>query len=91
MGLISFIGRLIVSVIALFLEKSSLLEDRKTKTRNLVESAHTLIVHDQALEKSDQMNQAEAQQSAIQAIKALRYDTKEYFWIHDLTAPSPRW
>ncbi len=89
-GLVSFIGLLIVSVIALFLEKSAMMEDRKVKTRHLVESAHTLLVHYQSLEKSGQMSSADAQQAALQAIKALRYDQKEYFWIHDMTAPVPQ-
>ncbi len=88
-GLISFIGLLIVSLIALFLEKSSMLDDRRDKTRNLVESAHAVVVHYQALEKSGQLNNSEAQQAAIQAVRALRYNQKEYFWIHDMTAPIP--
>ncbi len=78
-GLISFIGLLLVSIIALFIEKASMLEDRKVKTRNLVESVHALVVHYQELEKNGQLKQADAQQAAIEAIKALRYDQKEYF------------
>lgn len=88
-GLISFIGLLIVSVIALFIEKSSMLEDRKVKTRHLVETVHTLVLHYQGLEKDGQMRQAEAQQAVLQAVKGLRYDQKEYFWIHKFSAGTP--
>jgi len=88
-GLISLIGLLIVAVVALFIEKSSMLEDRKTKTRHLVESAHSLILHYQDLEKSAGMERTAAQAAAMQAIKALRYEGKDYFWIHDLGTPVP--
>jgi methyl-accepting chemotaxis protein len=88
-GLVSFIGLLIVSLIALFLEKSSMLEDRKLKTRHLVESAHTLVLHYQEIEKSGAMDKAAAQAAAMQAVKALRYEGKDYFWIHDLGTPVP--
>jgi methyl-accepting chemotaxis protein len=88
-GLVSFIGLLIVSAIALFLAKSSMLEDRKEKTRHLVESVHTLVTHYQGLEKSGQMGTEAAQQAAIAAVKGLRYNQKEYFWIHNLALPMP--
>jgi len=88
-GLMSLIGLLIVSFIALAYEKSTMLEDRKVKTRHLVESVHALLGHYQALEKNGQMGTAHAQQAAIEAVKALRYDQKEYFWIHNLLAPVP--
>ncbi len=88
-GLVSFVGLLIVSVIALFLEKSSMLEDRKHKTRNLVEAVHALVLHHQAQHKAGHTSLADAQQAAIQAIKGLRYDGKEYFWVHNLGTPIP--
>ncbi len=88
-GLVSFVGLLIVSVIALFLEKSSMLEDRKHKTRNLVEAVHALVLHHQAQHKDGRIGLTEAQQAAIQAIKGLRYDGKEYFWVHNLGTPIP--
>ncbi len=88
-GLISFLGLLMVSVVALFLEKSTMLEDRKLKTRHLVESAHTLVLHYQELEKSGALDRPAAQAAAMQAVKSLRYEGKDYFWIHDLGTPVP--
>ena len=88
-GLITFVGLLIVSIIALSIEKSSMLDDRKAKTRNLVETVQALVVHYQSLEKNGQMGQSEAQHAAIQAVKGLRYDQKEYFWIHKFSAGTP--
>jgi len=89
-GLVSFIGLLLVSLVALFLEKSSMLDDRKFKTRHLVETVHSLVMHYQALEKAGTLNTADAQAAAIEAIRGLRYEKKEYFWVHDLGAPVPK-
>ena len=88
-GLVSFVGLLLVSVVALFLEKSSMLDDRKVKTRHLVESAHSLVQHYQAQEASGAMDRVNAQTAAMQALKALRYEGKDYFWVHDLGTPVP--
>ena len=88
-GLVSFVGLLLVSVVALFLEKSSMLDDRKVKTRHLVESAHSLVQHYQAQEASGAMDRVSAQTAAMQALKALRYEGKDYFWVHDLGTPVP--
>lgn len=89
-GLVAFLGLLAVSVMALFLEKSNMMDDRKLKTRHLVESAHTLLVHFHDLEKSGAMTGKDAQTAAIAAVQALRYEQKEYFWLNDLTAPIPQ-
>ncbi len=89
-GLMSFSGLLIVALLALVLEKSALFEERKLKTRHLVETAHTLVLHYQSLAQAGTLSTADAQAAAMQAIKGLRYEQKEYFWIHDLSAPVPR-
>ena len=89
-GLVAFLGLLAVSVMALFLEKANMLDDRKVKTRHLVESAHTVLVHFHEMEKSGAMTEKEAQTAAIAAVQALRYEQKEYFWLNDLTAPIPK-
>ncbi|PIT73953.1 methyl-accepting chemotaxis protein [Limnohabitans sp. G3-2] len=89
-GLATLIGLLAVSVTALFLEKSSMMDDRKIKTRHLVEAAHTVLVHFHEQEKSGNMTGQEAKAAAISAIHAMRYEQKEYFWLNDLTSPIPK-
>jgi methyl-accepting chemotaxis protein len=88
-GLISFVGLLLVSIIALFIEKASMLEDRKVKTRHLVETVQALALHYQGEEKAGRMGLPDAQQAALAAIRALRYDQKEYFWIHQFSTGTP--
>lgn len=88
------VGLLFVGMIAsdgyqLYDRKSELLREKALKTRHLVETAFTLLNHFQALEKSGQLPAESARQQAIAAVKALRYEGKEYFWINDLGKPAP--
>jgi methyl-accepting chemotaxis protein len=89
-GWVAFLGLLAVAAMALFLEKSTMMDDRKLKTRHLVESAHTVLVHFHEQEKSGALSKDAAQAAAIAAVQALRYEQKEYFWLNDLTSPVPK-
>jgi methyl-accepting chemotaxis protein len=82
-------GICVVSLIVLFLvvlqtERNLLLEDRKEKVRNLVETVHTMIGNYEALAREGKMSVEDAKQAAIAEVRALRYDKVEYFWINDL-------
>lgn len=89
-GWVAFLGLLAVAAMALFLEKSTMMDDRKLKTRHLVKSAHTVLVHFHEQEKSGALSKDDAQAAAIAAVQALRYEQKEYFWLNDLTSPVPK-
>ena len=65
-------------------------QDREDKTRHLVEVAHGIVTHFHEQEKSGALSGDEARKKALTAIKAMRYEKVEYFWIHDLTAPTPK-
>lgn len=59
-------------------------EDIATKTRHVVETAHGLLQHYEAQERTGAMTRRQAQDAAIAAVKALRYEGSEYFWINDM-------
>ncbi len=63
--------------------RADLLRDRESKTRELVETAHSLVQHFAAQADKGAMSKEEAQQAAMTAVKALRYSKTEYFWIND--------
>ncbi len=63
--------------------QSALLLDREDKTRNLVETAYSLLTHYADQESSGKLSREQAQSAAKAAIRQLRYDEKEYFWIND--------
>lgn len=67
-----------------FLNRQTLLEDREAKTRELVTSAHSLVVHYHSLVASGAMTDSEARAAALGALEAMRYDENGYFWVNDL-------
>ena len=89
-GVISLVSLTLLAVIALSVQKSTLLEERKLKTRHLVENTVTLVDYFYKRQQSGELTPEAAQASAIAAVKAIRYDGKEYFWIHDASMPTPR-
>src|SRR5579859_1380209 len=81
-------GALLALAVLGWLFLSSLAEtlrtDRAEQTRHLVESAHTLLVHFAAEELAGHLDHFAAQAAALSAVRSLRYDDKEYFWINDM-------
>ena len=78
------LGFCVIVAIALQQQRTLLLQDRQAKTRHLTEAAFSLLEHFDKLAKDGKLTQSDAQRFAKDAIRAARYDQKEYFWIHDL-------
>ena len=72
------------SGILIFGSRDTMIEDRKAKLQNIIETAHSVakFYYDKA--QSGEMTEEEAQSQAITAIKWMRYDGKNgYIWIND--------
>jgi methyl-accepting chemotaxis protein len=65
---------------------ASLYDAKYLKTRQLVESAWSVLDYYATLAKSGEYSEAEAKALAIGVIKDMRYGEDDYFWIND-TAP----
>ena len=65
--------------------KSQMLGDRQAKVRNLVEVAHATVAHYEKAAREGKMSVEDAQKAAAAAVRDMRYDKSEYFWINDLT------
>ncbi len=65
--------------------KSQMLGDRQDKVRNLVEVAHATVAHYEQDARAGRLSVEDAKKAAMNAVKAMRYDKVEYFWINDLT------
>lgn len=89
-NLLPIVVLILLSVLSIVGERDELLTERKLKTRHLVEVAHDVLTHYQQLEASGKLPAEDARKAAVAAIKSLRYEGKEYFWINDLTAPVPK-
>ncbi|SBT05100.1 Chemotaxis sensory transducer [Candidatus Propionivibrio aalborgensis] len=83
---ITIVGLCILVVIVLMGEKGQLLADRKNKIRNLVEVAQATISGYEKQAKEGKLSVEEAKRLAIDAVRGMRYDKVEYFWINDLKA-----
>jgi methyl-accepting chemotaxis protein len=60
-----------------------LFSEKELKTRNVVETAASLIQHYVDLAAAGKLPEKEAKARALQAVKAMRYEKKDYFWIND--------
>jgi methyl-accepting chemotaxis protein len=83
-SIIPLIGFIALGLFELNKIHDVMLESKKQKTRNLVEAAHSIAAHFHAENLNGNINQETAQALAINAIKNMRYDETEYFWINDM-------
>ena len=82
---IATVGALILLFAVLLISsKNQMLGDRQDKVRNLVEVAHATVAHYEKEARDGKMSLDDAKKAATNALRAMRYDTVEYFWINDL-------
>ncbi|HET9598615.1 MAG TPA: cache domain-containing protein, partial [Anaeromyxobacteraceae bacterium] len=60
------------------------MEERRAKLRAAVETVEALLAHHAAHAAPGDAGRAEAQRAALEAVRALRYEGREYFWVNDL-------
>ena len=79
------IGALIILFTVLLIDgKQRMLEDREAKVRNLVEATHSMLTYFHGEVTAGRMSDENARKAAADAIRTMRYDQNEYFWINDL-------
>ncbi|NER60512.1 methyl-accepting chemotaxis protein, partial [Pseudomonas sp. MAFF212428] len=61
-----------------------LYQAKAEKTRHVVETAAGVLGYYQGLEATGALTREAAQQQALSAVRGLRYDQNDYFWINDL-------
>ncbi|OKH90114.1 methyl-accepting chemotaxis protein [Thalassospira sp. TSL5-1] len=71
----------VIGAFALYNLRGNLLEDRKTDTRNLVNSTISLLDFYYQQQASGTLSEEEAQNLAKKAVSSLRYDGGNYFWV----------
>ena len=77
------LGILGIGLAALFQLQNNMLNDRKEKTKNLVEVGMSILTHYHQLAKNGQLSEAEAQQAARASLREVRYNTSDYYFIFD--------
>lgn len=82
--LISVTGMFLLGILSMGNIHDSLLDDRKLKTRHVVETAYQVINYYGQQEVNGLLTRGEAQQQAMRVVRQLSYDQDNYFWINDM-------
>jgi len=86
MVIASTIGMIIISCVALMDINTILLDDRRGKIQNIVETAHSLVSYYHNEAKNDRLSDEEARSAAKKAVGAIRFEGENYLWINDMDA-----
>jgi len=81
---VAVVGLLALAGLWLKSERSGLLSERMQSTKNLVNIPYSVLVEQYKLETDGKITRAEAQRRAIEAIRTMRYEGDNYFWINDM-------
>jgi methyl-accepting chemotaxis protein len=73
----------LLAALALYMERSALLQDRQDKIRNLVEVAYTQIKGYEDRAAKGELDENHAQQLAADTLASLRYDNNGYYFAFD--------
>jgi methyl-accepting chemotaxis protein len=77
---LALIGLVALCLTALFQLKDSMMEDRKEKTRNLVEVGIGIITHHHKLVAAGKLSEADAKIAARDSLRTLRYGKDDYYF-----------
>lgn len=80
----ALLGVMVQAAVSLYSEGKIMTDERQSSVRQNVEVAHALITHFYDQVTKGKITEAEGKQRAIEAVKALRYNGAEYFWINDM-------
>jgi methyl-accepting chemotaxis protein len=82
--LITGIGIAIVAACFLVSERRLIAEEHNRAVRQAVDVASGVVAHYQQLAASGVLPEDKAKRTALEALRPLRYDGKEYFWVNDM-------
>ena len=80
----AMLAMLALVAIIMVSERSLILQERQASVRQAVETAHGVIAYYHAQATKGTITDDEAKQRAMDAVRALRYNKTEYFWINDM-------
>jgi len=81
---VAIVGAITLATIALQSERTSMLQEKYLATRHVVEVAHGVVTGYHQKMVAGQLTEAAARSQAADALKALRYEGQEYFWVNDM-------
>ena len=83
-GVVAALGLIALLCISIFRTSAIMQDDIERNTRQVVETARSVVAHYHGEEVAGRMNRADAQRAALSTLREMRYEGKEYFWVNDL-------
>ncbi|ENO90199.1 methyl-accepting chemotaxis sensory transducer with Cache sensor [Thauera linaloolentis 47Lol = DSM 12138] len=80
---IALVGLIVLAADSLYEGRATMEAGYDRAVRGHVEVAHGIVAHFHGLEQSGAMSRDRAQAAAVAALRGLRYEGSEYFWIND--------
>ncbi len=80
---LTLVGLIVLCLVALFQLKDGMLEDRKQKTRDLVQVAVGIVKHYHQQASSGRISEEEAKTAARNSLRELRYGEDDYYFGFD--------
>lgn len=80
-----FLAMTVISCISGKALYDNLLRDREEKTKSVVEYAHSMVRWYYERSKAGEMTEQQAKEAALKVIGTLRYNTKNYVWVNDMS------
>ncbi|WP_164932020.1 cache domain-containing protein [Janthinobacterium sp. 17J80-10] len=96
-GLVSLLGFIALSGIAMQSMRQQMIEDRVMKIRHMTEVAQKILQWQYQRFQRGEIDEASARKAALNELRALRYGKNEYFFVDDfncisiLLPPFPQW
>ena len=88
-GTLTFVAFVAISAIFLIDQKNIIISEKKSKLVNIVELPFSIVESEYKAFQEGKIDEQTAKTNAINAIKNLRYDGKNYVWINDDATPYP--
>ncbi|WP_153110393.1 methyl-accepting chemotaxis protein [Propionivibrio limicola] len=80
---LTLVGLLVLCFIALLQLKDSMMEDRRDKTKNIIEIGMGVLEHHQKLAQEGKLSEEEAKNAARESLRNLRYGSNDYYFVLD--------
>ena len=80
----ALISLLVITFISLNHLRKEIHAAEITKATHLVEAAHSMLAVYHAKELSGELSPEQARSDALAALRGMRYDRNEYFWVNDM-------
>lgn len=79
------LGMFLIFALAMVGLNNQMLNDRKLKVHDLVDSATAIVAHYEAEARAGTLTTEDAKRIAMTELKTMRYGNGDYFWINDMS------